>query len=598
MGSNEIIAFGNQQQTVLTSPIGQTVVTVERANYNAVRTVYSQMAYEAREQFEKKYAGYSDYKDFLENGVRDYKECLKPALSFTVKNLVSVGIDDYDNSTIFNFCLEEEFFDGFTDIYTEISDSCKEITDNLEAEKEYRQQRKDNRDRFSADNSSAESLSDVFKNEKDAAIMNLGVGVAHSVFNSISNSISEKNAKKELNSIFNDKEIKNALFDGVFYSVQNIHYVIISLFNDSVDFSIPSEEDTEKATKLFNNLKDGIFSPEKENDVCQSIISLDPYRTDIYEYAIKKFNDKNGEITNLAAYFGENLFDIKDRMAYEYLCTLPADTEEDAIKAKELLIQFANEISFELGIKSKSLTFIDKKLAGFDREYRTVDGVLCSTRDGADLAREELPKINFFIDTIPQSTKDSLLDYEEMVNAKRKEFDELFKSDIKKNYYKKFETLLNDFDNNFRNTRAYGSMPDRKQAGKDRALEYAKLMTFNTLDEYNEQYRYFVAFLPRVGLTEAEATEAVTYLVNERNRVASGKSRTHEKGVTKSQKRLPKILFVISLICFVSGNSFYALLGVTPFIVSIVYFVKIKKKNDEFKAKKNSVSQNSDNKNG
>ena len=140
----------------------------------------------------------------------------------------------------------------------------------------------------------------------------------------------------------------------------------------------------------------------------------------------------------------------------------------------------------------KCIQYIDKILADFDLKYRTVDQVVCETREGADFARSELDNIREFMKQVAEPTAESLLDYESDLIEKRRIFEESFQSE----------------------------KGDRKQAARDKALKYVKKLDCSSPDKVSEAYVLLQEFLPRVGITLEEAGEAVQYL--EKKKSAKG----------------------------------------------------------------------------
>ena len=69
--------------------------------------------------------------------------------------------------------------------------------------------------------------------------------------------------------------------------------------------------------------------------VVKQIITLNPYRMDVYEYLIKEDGDFNREIERLADYLGYDLKPYKNQLMDEYIddC-LKNDTDIEFIKDK------------------------------------------------------------------------------------------------------------------------------------------------------------------------------------------------------------------------------------------------------------------------
>lgn len=201
----------------------------------------------------------------------------------------------------------------------------------------------------------------------------------------------------------------------------------------------------------------------------------------------------------------------KDDLALRFVKENQGSTEEDAKEAKAKLISYCAEIGLTADENRMCIKYIDRVLADFDLKYRTVDQVVCETREGADLARSELEGIRGFMRQISEPTSDSLLDYESGLLEKKKEFEEAFQSELKQKYLNQIEKYLADFDRKFCSVGLFKKV-DRKQAGRDRALKYVKKLDCSSPDKVAEAYRMLEEFLPKVGITLEEAVEAVQYL--------------------------------------------------------------------------------------
>ena len=203
---------------------------------------------------------------------------------------------------------------------------------------------------------------------------------------------------------------------------------------------------------IFNrqsNIKSGAVPKEKVNQIYQEILALNPYNLELFEHMLSVFGDESGELGTLADYYGVALQDSKDRQALRYVKDIQGETEEDSVKAKEKLIEYCGTLSLPVTDELDCMKYINQRLEDFDLQYRTVDGVVCSTRDFADFARKELHEIQSFSREIVPPTSESLLDYEADLLEKKAEFEEQFQSELKQKYLDKLNGYLSDFDKKF-----------------------------------------------------------------------------------------------------------------------------------------------------
>lgn len=201
----------------------------------------------------------------------------------------------------------------------------------------------------------------------------------------------------------------------------------------------------------------------------------------------------------------------KDELALKFVKENMGATEEDAKEAKTKLLSYCESLNLTVSENLMCIQYIDKVLADYDLKYRTVDQIVCETRESADFARKELEGIREFMKQISEPTFESLLDYENDLLDKRKSFEETFQSELKQKYLTQIDKYLSDFDRKFC-YRGLLKTGDRKLAGKDKALKYVKKLDCSSPEKVNEAYRLLEEFLPKVGITLEEANEAVQYL--------------------------------------------------------------------------------------
>jgi len=118
----------------------------------------------------------------------------------------------------------------------------------------------------------------------------------------------------------------------------NIHNAVIDALienNIQVVSSKIEPENIKKSNALFNNYKDGFINRVDGAMVVKQIITLNPYRSDIYEYLIKEDGDFNREIEKLADYLGYDLKPYKGKLMDKYIdeC-IKDDTDIDTVKDK------------------------------------------------------------------------------------------------------------------------------------------------------------------------------------------------------------------------------------------------------------------------
>ena len=155
------------------------------------------------------------------------------------------------------------------------------------------------------------------------------------------NVIKQSRAKSKKNNYITRESLKpliENLSQYIYNDCFNIHNAVIdALIENDINLVTPKieQENIKKSNALFNNYKDGFINRVDGTMVVKQIITLNPYRSDIYEYLVKEDGDFNGEIEKLADYLGYDLKPYKSKLMDEYIdeC-LKNEIEVETIKDK------------------------------------------------------------------------------------------------------------------------------------------------------------------------------------------------------------------------------------------------------------------------
>lgn len=505
--------------------VGVVQIPKKRNLYNVLRKKYFGLAEEAREHFSKSYDEYTGCNDILQRSSSDFQKNIFPVIEEMKKDMISIERYDWDYDTIYQYADEKGYLDPFYRASNVVCEKIIAVNEDLEAQKQYRQERKDNRARWEG-GSFGGTVIDDYAHQAGLGVRNAMEGVGHSIFNAVENSFSKMAANSELNKIFSDSETRTVIENGVFEAAFALHHVLIRLAaetKEDIVWGAPSETETATAQRLINNLKSGVVPEDKANQIYQEILALNPYSLELFEQMLVVFGDQNRELDVLADYYGIDLRSSKDHLAFQYAQSIQGETEEDSVKAKEKLMEYCADLSLPVTEQLECMKYINKRLEDFDLQYRTVDEVVCMTRDAADFAREELPKLQVFFGEILPPTSESLLDYEAALLEKKIEFEAQFCSELKQKYLEKIDRYLTDFERRFCTTGLFKKV-DSKQAGKDRLLKAIKKADTSSLEKIEEARKSMAELLPKLGLVQADTNEVVEYLEKQKNKILNPKS--------------------------------------------------------------------------
>jgi hypothetical protein len=172
----------------------------------------------------------------------------------------------------------------------------------------------------------------------------------HEVFKNLSKDYISQNKNKKISlaqKAMEDKKRIKELSDCIYNECFKIHYAVIdALLANGVDIvsSYIKEEDIVKSNALFNNYKDGFIDKTNECYVIKQIITLNPYRQDIYEFFIKEDGDFNKEIDRLAKFLGYDLKKYKESLMDNYVENIRKNPSYEVEFEKEKVEKYAKYI--------------------------------------------------------------------------------------------------------------------------------------------------------------------------------------------------------------------------------------------------------------
>ena len=495
-------------------------ITAERNIYNAIRGKYKEFALEACKAFEKKCSELQDIDDLINNAPIIFIQACERTLLEVISDIISVDIYTIDRDAVIEHAFNGDYFDSFVRVYGEYTETYDAIMTELMGAEYSREMRRQNRPRWQSVTIGG-SVFSAWSDQLDTAAMNIAEGAAYSAIDYFLNKLDEADAKAKLNTLFKSKSLRIELIDGVYDACFNLHLLLIDMVEACTDNLIEgtiSETDARKAHAMINNLVSVNLSDEKRGIFINEIFHLDPYKNEHYRSLIETFGDRDDSIGSFADFHGVNIIEIKNDLLAEYVAQHLGSTEEDAHRCQQLMEARAEEIGLSTVLIEQPQSMITERLEALDLKYRTVDRVVMSTREEADLAREELPKILKIMDSIRRANKFDTLGYERDLLAKRAQIDS-FATPVKQKYLEKIDSYLREFDRIFRHEGAFSAGVSREEAGSQRAYDYIITLPVGSYAELDDSKAKLMRYLPEVGVTPEQATRAFDYLSECENRL-------------------------------------------------------------------------------
>lgn len=331
-------------------------------------------------------------------------------------SIIGKYLDEAISVLIFNDILhidKNEFIEKYYSKYLDWEDNFEKVDEryrkivfSAEEEKEYREQRKDSRGRWQG---GGFGMSAAIKGGIEAGAMNIATGMAHSVFNSIANKMTDAITEDEKVELFKDTSIIKDLAFSIYYNVYKIHYAVVDALKDNnkVIGDYVTNENSKKASALINNLKTGLIPVEKEEIMVNEIIHNNPYNKEVYLFLMGKYGDENKGIEDICNFLNINVSDKKLDLLLEHFNSLPKDTEENTIKSMEEFKEFAEKIN--INEIQDYINKFNEILKQHDISIRTVDGILFDTREESTLATKEYNEISSIINKTNYNSEASVL---------------------------------------------------------------------------------------------------------------------------------------------------------------------------------------------
>ena len=500
-------------------------VSAEKRVYAAMFKKYNKIAENISKKFEEEYEEkfdlYKSIEKVRDNVLNIFVSSLNPLANDLKIDFTSVRIYDYTDYKILDEIKDKGCMDKFRDVYGALCEDIDRIDMDLLGEKEYRANRKENRGRWEVTTFGG-TWGDAVGNQIQAGTMNLAGGLAHSVVNAIGNSISESEARARKRKLYTN-DLKQEFVNAVYEVCLEAFLYMIKIV-DSDEFQIANAiitvADKAKSLKILENYQSIDVTGDVGLDMLQEALVADPTFDAVYFQMLMDFGDEGRALAKYADLYSVDIKPYKEKIsvaAYEKLYGKVND-EEVLKKEEPKIIQLTERYGLSYN-KSKVKELYTAKLYDIDLQFRTVDGIVFEERNEAENARKEYEEITKEMISIgeprylvPEYEK-SLLNSLEVITR--------YKTKIKDKYINQIESLLEDYDTNYRTVDE---------------------IVFNTRDEADlarEEKKQIESIMPNLTtkLTKIVGSyEAM--LINKKNEVNAFKTVIKKKYLLKLEEKL------------------------------------------------------------
>lgn len=368
------------------------VISDGRSNYNYYRITFEKISEELITTFYENY--YVKFHSFREvvNYAPDYGKQL-------IMQAVDKAIDELNKQKVFGIDCDRfikengEVLSPWYEACNNVRGKYTEVINRLNEEMEYRQERKDNRDRMVGGGFGIEG---AIKGAVSAGAMNLATGLVHDGVNAVGNAMSQKEANASMDRYYNDPAIRDEYVVALGQTVFQIHYFLCKelMHNTEIEIDGIHAEDEDEAKALFNNINAGKIPEDALWEQILRVVDMNPYLYDLYDFLLKKYGDAQNEVETIATYFGYDIRATKTKNI-EYLLK-----EADYHNSEEIsrLLDNINGECERFGLESEKYKDCVRKVQNMVQHYfLTVDEV---TYDDEETANEVKNCINDWIGVI------------------------------------------------------------------------------------------------------------------------------------------------------------------------------------------------------
>ena len=357
--------------------LGKTInVTEIQLRYYKLRSLFSDLAVDSSSVFKQFYLEQThSLTDFLEKGMDFAEQLYLSVCEIAVKYLTTYDIYQFEENDFQGYMMKNS---SFIKKYEDLAEFNEGLIQDQEEQRRYREARKRARSRMYG---GGFGLGNALVGAAKAGAVNMVWGGVHSARNLIGNTgtaISVSEARKK---IYNNAQTKSDLYNAIYDDVYNLHYIIAQVIkeNSDVRISIISRQDEKQAETLLHNIQRMDLSEQKEKDLLVQALGLNPFFGKLYQYIFNKYSEDSENCFAFAEYcYASKVFEFLKAELKSYYATLAVDTEENALKSKQLLL---DRMALWHMSSSSELEDINAKLKAFDLAARTYEGVEYPTRE-------------------------------------------------------------------------------------------------------------------------------------------------------------------------------------------------------------------------
>lgn len=432
---NELVPYSQISNTRFRMGPISFVVNKDIMFFQQFADYFLQYSYRVSTTYSQMHRRYSSVSSFLNDFYDDLDKILAKPINDAVEILVKFGLYNATKNQVYAELQNFREYQEIDDIYDIIEHRYAQISQTYNAERKYREMRKNNRSKVIG---GGFGISGAIKGMAMAGAINMTTGAIHGAVNIVGNISSELNRSSSENSLLNNK----AIIKNLSYAIANLIDCLPGIIYRVITKkrSIPSSDN---ADRIFENLLKYNPTGDKRLEMYSQLFSEFPFDDDYYVQFFKDYGDEGGSVGRIAKRFDcDDALNEEKCASYIKLCNNIQSLGVPLIDTENRIRQILNKLGiysdtyvndevyeYVKNIKIRSMN--DLSFANIVSMNRTADGKIYDSPEEAAAVRKEAALAESLMQNV---NKESLSD----VRACKEKISEL-RITNKEEYIKKLE---------------------------------------------------------------------------------------------------------------------------------------------------------------
>lgn len=371
-------------------------------NYAAVYWNYVKIQNQLVKEFKGIYRGYLSIDEAISNLKKDFYTILEKCVKAYIADLIDRGY--YEVGKEYFIDEDDSFGLNVVKAYYDLEDKYDEIVMTKEQMKQYRDRRKNSRDRWYG---FGFGIGGALKGAAMAGTANAVTGMGHSLVNAIGNAGSSVDALAKKTSLYMKTETYTDLETALRKDMIEIfnRYLKVLQKHTGVTFIPRTQSGIEEARNIIKHIRELNLNGSEFDRAISDAFNRDPYNEEIYIILLNQYGDEKYQLGEISKIFGcnSNLQKAKEEKLNRFIDGDGIQTLEEA----EQVLNECNMTAQKYGILPDN-ELLQRLQKMYDKKMRTVQRVEYTTIEEARKARVEEIILEEIVSKIDKKNKDDI----------------------------------------------------------------------------------------------------------------------------------------------------------------------------------------------